>query len=110
MEIVNEKILGHSESRNNLRVQPVDTRTVIQMENIHKVYHMGDVEVHALRGISLTVHEGEFVAIMGTSGSGKSTMMNILGCLDQPTRGTYFLDGEDVSKLSKDRRADIRNR
>ncbi len=84
-------------------------RPVIRMENIHKTYVMGDVEVHALRGISLTVREGEFVAIMGTSGSGKSTMMNIIGCLDQPTRGTYILDGEDVSKLSKDERADIRN-
>lgn len=84
-------------------------RPVIRMENIHKTYVMGDVEVHALRGISLTVGEGEFVAIMGTSGSGKSTMMNIIGCLDQPTRGSYILDGEDVSKLSKDERADIRN-
>lgn len=110
MEIVNEKIAGQAESQKELHVRSIDTRTVIQMENIHKTYHMGDVGVHALRGISLTVREGEFVAIMGTSGSGKSTMMNILGCLDQPTRGTYFLDGEDVSTLSKDRRADIRNR
>ncbi|HZS06539.1 MAG TPA: ABC transporter ATP-binding protein [Blastocatellia bacterium] len=70
---------------------------------------MGDIEVHALRGISLTIRQGEFVAIMGTSGSGKSTMMNIIGCLDQPSRGTYILDGQNVSQMSKDERADIRN-
>ncbi|MET0626265.1 MAG: ABC transporter ATP-binding protein [Pyrinomonadaceae bacterium] len=69
---------------------------------------MGDVEVHALRGVSLSIREGEFVAIMGTSGSGKSTMMNIIGCLDNPTRGTYALGGRDVSSFSKDERADIR--
>jgi putative ABC transport system ATP-binding protein len=85
-------------------------RPVIQLEQIHKTYTMGEVEVHALRGISLTIREGEFVAIMGTSGSGKSTTMNIIGCLDRPTRGTYILDGQDVSGMSKDERADIRNR
>src|SRR5919197_1492558 len=85
-------------------------RAVIRLEGIHKTYAMGDVEVHALRGVSLTIREGEFVAIMGTSGSGKSTTMNIIGCLDRPTRGTYTLDGQDVSELSKDERADIRNR
>ncbi len=85
-------------------------RPVIQLEGIHKTYTMGDVEVHALRGVSLTISEGEFVAIMGTSGSGKSTTMNIIGCLDRPTRGTYMLDGQDVSALTKDERADIRNR
>jgi putative ABC transport system ATP-binding protein len=81
---------------------------VIRLEGIHKTYSMGDVEVHALRGVTLGIREGEFVAIMGTSGSGKSTTMNIIGCLDSPTRGHYALDGEDVSKLSKDERADIR--
>jgi len=85
-----------------------EARPVIQLDHIHKVYTMGDVEVHALRGVSLTIGEGEFVAIMGASGSGKSTTMNIIGCLDRPTRGTYILDGEDVSQMSKDERADIR--
>jgi putative ABC transport system ATP-binding protein len=85
------------------------TEPVIKLDHIHKVYKMGDIEVHALRGVSLTIRQGEFVAVMGVSGSGKSTMMNIIGCLDQPTRGTYILDGHDVSKLSKDDRADIRN-
>jgi putative ABC transport system ATP-binding protein len=83
---------------------------LISLDQVHKIYKMGDVEIHALRGVSLRVHPGEFVAIMGASGSGKSTSMNIIGCLDRPTRGSYFLDGKDVSRLSKDELADIRNR
>jgi putative ABC transport system ATP-binding protein len=84
--------------------------SVIRLDNIHKIYDSGDVRVHALRGVSLEVERGGFVAIMGTSGSGKSTLMNIVGCLDRPTKGHYFLDGLDVANFSKDERADIRNK
>ena len=83
---------------------------VIIAENLTKVYKMGDVQVHALRGLSLQIHHGEIVAIMGPSGSGKSTLMNIIGCLDRPTQGEYILDGERVSDLSDDQLATIRNR
>jgi len=87
----------------------MSNRPVLQLDKIEKTYQSGDVEVRAVRGVSLTVERGEFVAIMGASGSGKSTMMNILGCLDRPTAGQYLLDGIDVSRLSRDQRADIRN-
>lgn len=94
---------------NAAMVQPrPEALPLIQLDQIHKTYTMGDVEVRALRGISLTIRAGEFVAIMGASGSGKSTAMNIIGCLDRPTRGTYIFDGQDVSELSRDERADIR--
>ena len=83
---------------------------VIWVEDLHKIYKMGDNEVHALRGVSLTVRRGEIVAIMGPSGSGKSTLMNILGCLDQPTYGLYVLDGQDVNKMSDDALAGARNK
>ncbi len=81
----------------------------IQVNELRKTYRMGDVEVHALQGVSLTIEPGEFVAIMGASGSGKSTFMNILGCLDYSSKGDYYLDGVHVNSLSKKQLADIRN-
>jgi len=83
---------------------------LIEITDLTKVYGSGDIAVHALRGISANVERGEFLAIMGPSGSGKSTLMNILGCLDRPTEGAYVLDGEDVSRLSKNKLASVRNR
>jgi putative ABC transport system ATP-binding protein len=85
-------------------------KPVIDIRSITKTYQMGEVEVNALRGVSLSIFSGEFLSIMGPSGSGKSTLMNILGCLDQPTSGEYFLDGEDVSGLSEQELARVRNK
>jgi len=87
----------------------VSVQPVIAIEGIRKVYQTGEVEVHAVRGVSLTIQPGEFVAIMGASGSGKSTLMNLIGGLDRATSGQYHLDGVDVSALSRDELADIRN-
>src|SRR5258708_27540009 len=86
------------------------SKPVIRLENVFKTYDLGEVQVQALRGVSLEISEGEFVAVMGPSGSGKSTIMNILGCLDRPTKGRYFLDDVDVSGISKTELARIRNR
>src|SRR5437764_3497162 len=83
---------------------------VIRVEDVHKYYDLGETKVHALRGVSLAINRGEFVAIMGASGSGKSTFMNLLGCLDKPSSGRYLLDGTDVSRFNKRELAAIRNR
>src|SRR5207244_10295949 len=83
---------------------------VIEVKNLTKVYTVGEIKVHALRGVSLSINSGEFVAVTGPSGSGKSTFMHIAGCLDRPTSGSYVLDGEDVSRMSKDQLAAVRNR
>ncbi len=83
---------------------------LIEFKNVYKIYQMGDSEVRAVDGISMTVNKGEFLAIVGQSGSGKSTCMNIIGCLDVPTSGSYFLDGRDVSHMTDDEQAEIRNK
>jgi putative ABC transport system ATP-binding protein len=95
---------------NEIETNAAITPAVIKVEEVHKYYDLGETKVHALRGVDLAIEPGEFVAIMGSSGSGKSTFMNMLGCLDKPTNGRYFLDGVDVSQLDKKALAKIRNR
>lgn len=86
------------------------SKTVIKVENLSKKYIMGEMVVHALRGVSVEIQEGEFVAIMGPSGSGKSTFMNLIGCLDRPTEGKYWLDGQEVSRMGDNQLAEVRNK
>ena len=86
------------------------TKNIVEAKDLTKTYQMGDVEVHALRGLSISIKQGEVLAIMGPSGSGKSTLMNILGCLDQPTQGKYLLNGQNVAKLDRNALADVRNK
>src|SRR5215471_13303769 len=83
---------------------------LIRLEDIHKTYHLGELDVPVLKGISLEIKRAELVALMGVSGSGKTTLMNLLGCLDRPSSGRYWLDGEEVSKLPGDGRALVRNK
>ena len=103
------KVLAENEIQPATPAIPDGSETLIRAESLHKYYEMGDNRVHALRGISLEIRRGEFVAIMGASGSGKSTFMNLLGCLDKPSEGHYLLDGTDVAQLSRVELARIRN-
>jgi putative ABC transport system ATP-binding protein len=103
------KALAENLSQPVIPVNSDASETLIRVEGLHKSYEMGDNRVHALRGISLDIRSGEFVAIMGASGSGKSTFMNLLGCLDKPSEGRYRLDGTDVAQLSRVELARIRN-
>jgi putative ABC transport system ATP-binding protein len=107
--MADQEDLSHLVVENQLKDR-VMNNTIIEISKLRKDYHVGEVTVHALRGVDLKIHEGEFVAIMGMSGSGKSTMLNILGCLDKPTYGDYFLDGINVNTMNKDETARLRNK
>jgi putative ABC transport system ATP-binding protein len=100
----------HSELHEHEHDMHMNNGAIVSLIDVHKTYRTGEMEVLAVRGVSIEIKRGEFVALMGASGSGKSTLMNILGCLDRPTTGHYVLDGADVSGLDRDRLADIRNR
>jgi putative ABC transport system ATP-binding protein len=102
--------LEQSVSERNFRQYLIDTGIVIKTEDLWKTYEMGEEHLHALRGVNLEIHKGEYVAIMGPSGSGKSTLMNLIGCLDTPTKGSYWLAGRLVSQLNDDELAYIRNK
>src|SRR3954454_7072290 len=106
---IHQRPIRSAGARADFKMMGSNGASVVHLQEVHKTYGSGEVPVHAVRGVSLDIHRGEFVALMGASGSGKSTLMNLLGCLDRPTRGKYLLDGVDVSQLDKNELADIRN-
>ncbi len=106
---MDERAAKHEAPSTLSSLKPTEKTPTIRLGGVHKTYDLGEIQVHALRGVSMEIYAGEFVAVMGASGSGKSTLMNILGCLDKPSRGHYFLDGKDVSGLTKAELAKIRN-
>src|SRR4051794_7509921 len=106
---IHQRPIRSAAARADFKMMGSNGASVVQLQEVHKTYGSGESAVLAVRGVSLDIHRGEFVALMGSSGSGKSTLMNILGALDRPTSGRYLLDGIDVSRLSRDELADIRN-